>query len=136
MGDDCDDDHHSHDQEGEACLTRPSGAPDADAKGEVEIEKKGNGSEEFEIEVKNLAADLPIDIFLEDPANRGTFNNLGPFKTNAAGRFEIEYTTAGGLPFSTNIAGLVGLEVRVVEVGGSTPLLVGVVPALGDDCDD
>lgn len=108
-------------------LMRPAGAPDDDAKGEIEIESE-DGEQVIDVEAEDLDTSLTYEIFLEHPAGSGTMNSIG-FLEEDDGDFIFEEDTdeGGTLPFgASEVSELSGrtLEVR----SGGAVYLTGQVP--------
>ena len=146
-----------NEQEGEAVLVRPAGAPDPDAKGEVEIEHHLNEYEEsFEVEAEHLDLSQTYDVYLEDAVGSGNLVSIGTMAVEIDDDDEDEdddeddddedddedededdeltlsFETEDGASLPFGVTFVSDLSGRVIEIrsGGST-YLAGVVPALG-----
>jgi hypothetical protein len=101
--------------------------------GHIEIRSRPEeGEQRFKMEAEHLAPGERVAFLIEDPDAPGTLVVLA--QVAADGEGEAEVSTQDGLPMplgATDVADLVGLEVRVVR--GEELLLSGTVPQLVAD---
>jgi len=108
----------------------------AGLEGDVEIRQRLERNEQrFEMEAEHLAPGTPVAFWIEDPDALGTFVRIAGRTADAEGEAEID--TNDGLPMplgATDVADLVGLQVRVTRDDGSDEVLLsGSVPPLVAD---
>ena len=108
----------------------------AGLEGHVEIRQRLDENEQrFEIEAEHLVSGTAVAFWIEDPANAGTFVRLGGATAGTTGDVEFETEDGDPLPLGvTDVADLVGLDVRVtLDDGSDQVLLEGTVPPLVAD---
>ncbi len=108
----------------------------AGLEGRVEIRQRLDENEQrFKMEAEGLVSGTAVAFWIEDPANPGTFVRLAGATADAEGEAEINTQDGAPLPLGvTDVADLVGLDVRVtLDDGSDQVLLEGTVPPLVAD---
>ncbi len=119
-------------QTGESPLTRPNGAPDADAHGRIRVEHRSNGREKLNVEIEDVADATSFELWMENDS--AVLTLVGSFTSQGAGEQEIEFDPHDGDPLPFNAPTVASLEGRDVEVqSGGIAYLSGSVPALGSN---
>ena len=119
-------------EHGQVSLQRPDSAPDADAFGNVGLDKRG-GRQEFSVDARNLPTDAGVfSVALESGAGTGVFFAVGDLevKNPAKGRFGLSLEADGAAPAALGVADLDDLAARRVQVVDSIGVvfLWGVLP--------
>ncbi len=119
-------------EHGQVSLQRPDPAPDADAFGNVALDKRG-GSQEFSVDARNLPTDAGVfSVALESGAGTGVFFTVGDLVAGngSKGRFRLSLEADGGAPAALGVADLADLAARRVQVVDSigAVFLWGVLP--------
>jgi hypothetical protein len=122
--------------EAQVSLQRPVPAPDPDAFGKVELEKRGT-EQEFNVDGRNLPTG-PADgfgVLVEDGVGSGVFLTVGAMalKSPSQGRWELNLEHHGAAPPQLGVADLADLAGRRVEVRGASGdvHLWAILPSIG-----
>ena len=120
------------DLKAESPLTRPPGAPDSNAKGEVKIEHKlDKNRHKLWIEAENIDTSLTFEAWMADASGTLTFIGVMPIDDDVD-EVEIEFDSKEGPPLPLGASTVEELSGRAVEVrSGGLTYLVGVVPTFG-----
>jgi hypothetical protein len=113
-----------------APLVRPAAAPDADAKGRLDLRSHKAGQDRFSVRAMRVDTALTYEAFLEDAAGSLTFTSIGVLTPSVddpeAAALKFDQKT-GPLPFDVPaVADLAGRELQV-QSGGQV-YLRGLVP--------
>jgi len=114
-------------------LVRPGGAPDANAKGKVEVRRRDEDQrQKFKVEAENIDPSLGFSTWLETAVGSGTLQNIGAMPKDGFDEVELELDTGDGDALPLGVADLDELAGRVVEVRDSAGnvYLTGIVPSL------
>jgi hypothetical protein len=120
-------------QDSQTCLVRPdTAAPDDNAKGNVRIRSKGNGSERFDVHVQKVEAGVEHHVFLQDAPGSVTFVDLGDLPGDGGSqKLALDTKKGDALPLSVeSTEELIGLRVEVRN-GDDVVELEGEVPPYG-----
>ncbi|HET6202051.1 MAG TPA: hypothetical protein VFI25_04515 [Planctomycetota bacterium] len=121
-------------ERGQVSLQRPDPAPDADATGRAELEKRG-GRQGFVVAARDLPTGAgTLSAELESGVGTGAFFSVGGLALDnaAQGRFTLGLEAEGAAPAIlgvADLAGLAGRRVRVVDSLG-TVFLWGALPGV------
>jgi hypothetical protein len=122
-------------KKGKMDLTRPDPAPDADAQGEVELDRKGK-EQGFEVNAKNLDGGVaaPYSVQLETGLGTGVFTAVAVLqpKPGKPGRYEVKLEQECGPPPILGVTDVDQIPGRKVEVRDAADQVVlrGVCPQL------
>jgi len=126
--DDGNDDEHDAHHRGRTRLTNADGVA-----GEAKAGLRDRpGRQKLGVEVEHTDVTDPIEFWLEDPANLGTFVLIGTL-TAHEDELRLELDTGDGdlLPFGvTDVKDLVGLQVELRSGADGSVLFTGVLPPL------
>ncbi len=120
----------SDDLKAEVPMTRPSGAPDGDAKGKIKVEHKTDKNRhKLSVEAEYIDTSLTFEAWVADGG--GTLQMIAIMPFNGPGEVEVEFDTDEGLPLPFNASSVEQLAGRTVEVrAGGLTYLTGTVPSL------
>lgn len=119
----------SDDLKAEAPLTRPAGAPDSNAKGEVKIEHDlDKDRHKLWVEAENIDTSLSFEAWIADAG--GTMQFVGVMPIDDPGEVEIEFDSDDGPPLPFGASTVESLSGRAVEVrSGGQIYLTGTIPS-------
>lgn len=115
-------------------MVRPSGAPDSNASGYVELRRREKDQRQrFKVEAEHIDPSVGFSVWLETGVGSGVLSNVGGMKPDDADEVELELDTGDGAQLPFGVADVDLLTGRSVEVrdGAGQVYLQGVVPALG-----
>lgn len=120
----------SDDLKAESPLTRPTGAPDADASGKVKAEfDQDKNRHKLSLEAEDIDTSLVFEAWVADGGGTLTFAGTMPF--NKPNEVEIEFDSKEGPALPVGASTIQELAGRAVEVrSGGMVYLTGSVPSL------